>query len=259
MLRAVKHSALFFILIVLSIIAIEQIQAPGAINASLAAYPAPFNGSEIHSRDITPFYKWTSMLARLDANKQPLQPWLDNRKMLESLPATDMIQKVDDIINSYDYVADITNWGVSDYWETPVEFFAHGGDCEDFAIAKYAWLRSLGVAEERLRIAIVYDRIKDMPHAVLILDINDKAMILDNQIKDIRDSNATTRYRMVYSINRLGWWFPKKSEGNKVSMLGEVKRQEEIANDGAAVEFSKDCLAGSKLPECINAIEPAVR
>jgi predicted transglutaminase-like cysteine proteinase len=252
--RAVNKTALLLILGMLSILGSKNIQGANASNAPLTAYPVPFKGSEVHSTDITPFYKWTGMLARMDARTQPLRPWLDNRKMLESLPAADMVQKVDDFINSYDYVADIINWGVSDYWETPAEFFAHGGDCEDFAIAKYAWLRSLGVAEERLRIAIVYDRIKDMPHAVLILYINNKAMILDNQVRDIRDSSTTSRYRMVYSINRLGWWFPAKSEDDKLSMVEDMKRQ-----SSNAIQFSPDCLAGASRPKCINAIEPAAR
>jgi predicted transglutaminase-like cysteine proteinase len=139
-LRGLKKEIFFFSLVIVSIFRIENIQAHAAdtISAPLIAYLVPFNGSEIHSTDITPFYKWTGVLARMDARTKPLQPWLDNREMLESLPPRDMAQKVDDIINSYDYVADVTNWGVRNYWETPAEFFAHGGSCKDFAIAKYA-------------------------------------------------------------------------------------------------------------------------
>src|SRR5450756_1139456 len=94
--------------------------------------------------------------------------------------------------------------GVTDYWETPDEFFEHGGDCEDFALAKYAWLHSLGVPERRLRIAIVHDTIKDATHAVLIIYINRVALVLDDQVDEIREARAVTRYRMLYSINRLG-------------------------------------------------------
>jgi predicted transglutaminase-like cysteine proteinase len=254
----VKQPAVFFILGMFSVLGILQAYAADTITAPLIAYQTPFNVPEMHSGDITPFYKWTDVLARMDARPRPLQPWLNNRKMLESLPLREMVQRVDDIINSYDYVADETNWGVSDHWETPAECFAHGGDCEDFAIAKYAWLRFLGVTEERLRIAIVYDRIRNLPHAVLLLYINNQAVILDSQVREVRDSNASSRYRLIYSINRLGWWYPR-SEGFKVSMVEDGKRQAGVTNSNDTVQLSKDCVAGNVRPECINAVEPGAR
>jgi hypothetical protein len=135
------------------------------------------------------------------------------------------------------------------------EFFAKGGDCEDFAIAKYAWLRSLGVAEEELRIAIVYDRIRKMTHAVVILHIKGKAMILDSQIKDIRDSGTSNRYRMLYSINRLGWWLPKLPSNVKLSALQDMA-DVEPSSGGDIFDFSQACLAGMISPECLNTIQP---
>lgn len=226
-------------------------------DTSLITHPAPFNIPGTHSTDITLFYRWTGVLARMDASSQSPRPWLDNKNALEGLPVEDMVQKVNDIINSYDYVADSVNWNKSDYWETPTEFFAHGGDCEDFAIAKYAWLRFLGIAENRLLIAIVHDRIRNQPHAVLILYMNNKAMVLDSQVNEIRDSSTISRYRLLYSINRLGWWLPITSENLKVSMINGRPRQGKPASSGSVMQFTKRCLAGESLPECINAIEPA--
>jgi predicted transglutaminase-like cysteine proteinase len=167
----------------------------------------------MNSTDITPFYKMTGVLARMDDSlkKHQPQPWTDNKTLLQSLSPRAQAQKINHIINSYPYVSDITNWGVTDYWETPDEFFEDGGDCEDFALAKYAWLHSLGVPERRLRIAIVHDTIKDATHAVLILYINRVALVLDDQVDEIREGRAVTRYRMLYSINRLGWWLPALS------------------------------------------------
>jgi predicted transglutaminase-like cysteine proteinase len=254
----VKKTTLIFALAIVSIFGIESRGAHAAdtINAPLVAYRTPFNNPETHSPNITPFYRWTGVLARMDARAKPLRPWLDNRKMLEGMPPVEMVQDINDIINKYDYIADITNWGVSDYWETPAEFFAHGGDCEDFAIAKYAWLRFLGVPEERLRIAIVYDRIRELPHAVLILYINNKAMILDSQVSNIRDSDATSRYRIEYSINRLGWWLPTKAGDIRVGMAGDMSSVEPASGDDG-MQFSRNCLDGLSLPGCINAIEPS--
>lgn len=150
----------------------------------------------------------------------------------------------------------LVNWNKSDYWETPEELFARGGDCEDFAIAKYAWLRFIGVAEERLRIAIVYDRIRNIPHAVLVIYINSEALVLDNQVREIRESTATNRYRMIYSINRLGWWLPVRSEEVRVSLVHDMNDLESAAGEEANIRFSKDCISGLTLPQCINAVEP---
>lgn len=257
--RAAKKITVFLICGALLIYNIKNIQAsaPETMNTSLITHPAPFNISGTHSTDITPFYRWTGVLARMDASPQSPRPWLNNKKALEGLPAEDMVQKVNDIINSYDYIADPVNWKTSDYWETPTEFFLHGGDCEDFAIAKYAWLRFLGIAENRLLIAIVHDRIRDRPHAVLILYMNNKAMVLDSQVNEIRDSSTMSRYRPLYSINHLGWWLPITSRNLVIGMINGTHRQGKPAGNDVVMQFTQKCLAGASLPECINAIEPA--
>ncbi len=224
----------------------------------MSAYAAEtfFNAPEAYSTDISPFYKWTGLLARMDSHPQTLQPWLDNKKLLEGLPPREMAQKVDDIVNQYAYISDARNWGVSDYWETPTEFFARGGDCEDFVIAKYAWLRSLGIPEDRLRVAIVHDRIRGVPHALLILYINNKPLVLDSQVKEIRDARAITRYRLIYSINRLGWWYPEKQWSDQISTRNAKGQTEPASGGDNNIQFSRECLTESSLPQCINAVEP---
>ncbi|HEX2752776.1 MAG TPA: hypothetical protein VHP34_06670, partial [Alphaproteobacteria bacterium] len=103
---------------------------------------------------------------------------------------------------------------------------------------------------------IVHDRIQNMPHAVLILYIDDKAMILDNQVREIRDSHATKRYRMIYSINRTGWWLPRASKSLTVKAAIEIPSETEPASGGNAPPFSDDCTAAHLLPVCMDAIEP---
>ena len=62
------------------------------------------------------------------------------------------------------------NWGKADYyWETPIDFLQHAGDREDFAITKYMTLRSLGVASESTRVAVVTDSQLSVAHAVLMV------------------------------------------------------------------------------------------
>jgi predicted transglutaminase-like cysteine proteinase len=225
-------------------------------HAAPAARQVPFSGTEIHSSHIAPFLKWTGVTARMDAEKSSPGAWSDSKKRLKEMLFRVMIESVNNGVNRLPYKADILLWGVSDYWATPQEFLINGGDCEDFAIAKYAWLRLLGVTEDRLRIAIVHDRIQNMPHAVLILYIDDKAMILDNQVREIRDSHATKRYRMIYSINRTGWWLPRASKSLTVKAAIEIPSETEPASGGNAPPFSDDCTAAHLLPVCMDAIEP---
>ena len=52
---------------------------------------------------------------------------------------------VNRFVNGWAYRADADNYGRSDYWATPLEFFRRSGDCEDYVIAKYRSLRLLGL------------------------------------------------------------------------------------------------------------------
>lgn len=49
------------------------------------------------------------------------------------------MEEVHLFVNKIPYLSDEENYGVPDYWAPPGEFFSNeAGDCEDFAIAKYA-------------------------------------------------------------------------------------------------------------------------
>jgi predicted transglutaminase-like cysteine proteinase len=109
------------------------------------------------------------------------------------------LQRVNDYINETPFQCDAAQWCVEDYWATPIELLAnHGGDCEDFAIAKYFALRALNIADDRLR--LVYARIHRAhitgTHVVLayypapdadplILDVLDKKVVPASQRGDL--------------------------------------------------------------------------
>ncbi len=226
----IKKIITLFSIIILFSLNVTNMDASAARKKSplIIVLPAPFNVSENYSSDTSSLYKWTSVLLRMSEQTKTPRPWSKNKTYLEHLDFDEMVKKVNDLINRYPYVTDKTLYGKSDYWATPTEFFLHGGDCEDFALAKYAWLRFLGVPDEKMRIAIVHDRIKNIPHAVLIVYINNKAMILDSQIKNIRASNVTSRYRPIYSINSLGWWVPQKQENFTLGMARGMNNLELI-------------------------------
>ena len=117
------------------------------------------------------------------------------------------LSTVNGAVNRLPYIEDRANYGVDDYWAAPDEFFARGGDCEDFAIAKYVLLRRAGVAAEAMRVVIVHDLALSAAHAILAVTLAGKTYILDNQDADVRPASAVAwRYQPVYSINETGWW-----------------------------------------------------
>lgn len=180
--------------------------------ASLSDYPALFGSEERASTNIAPFTKWSGMFDRFEREMRENtdQPEIAALREaiggLRSLSLRAMSERVNALLNARPYVLDNRNWGQSDYWATPVEFLQRGGDCEDYAIAKYTALRALGVPEERLRLAIVHDKEKNIPHALLIVYDADGALVLDNQAPEVREARQVNRYRPIFSINRTAWW-----------------------------------------------------
>ncbi len=180
--------------------------------AKVNSYPALYGTDEKRSTSLKAFTKWTAMFKKFDrqlkqeASSRAVREWQENLQGFKGMSIKAMADNVNDLVNEKRYITDSKNWGKSDYWATPVEFLERGGDCEDFAIMKYAALRSLGVPEDRMRVAIVQDLKKNIPHAVLVVYTESGAYILDNQIKRLVDAERGSRYRPIYSINRTAWW-----------------------------------------------------
>jgi len=103
-------------------------------------------------------------------------------------------------VNKYQYVSDH-----ADEWKTPRDFYSHGGDCEDFAIAKMHRLVSLGVSSKQL--FLMYVRTPHLAHMVLA-DFSDNPLdpkIFDNRRPDIYRLSETD-YEPVYIINDTGFF-----------------------------------------------------
>ena len=105
---------------------------------------------------------------------------------------------------------------VDDYWATPVEFLAtDGGDCEDFAIAKYFTLRALGVPTDRMRITYVKAITLNQAHMVLAYYPSPGAepLVLDNLIGEIKPASQRTDLVPVYSFNGDNLWVAREMRG----------------------------------------------
>lgn len=166
--------------------------------------------------------QWQHLLVRLDQQRGAWQACLRDaglcgggdarawRSLLADLrgrPLAQQLRGVNDFANRLRYVADIRHWGQSDYWATPLEFLTAGaGDCEDYAILKYAGLRELGVPVDRLRLVVVEDTSRGIAHAVLAVRDDTTTWILDNQESRILPDQQIAHYQPYYSINETGRW-----------------------------------------------------
>jgi predicted transglutaminase-like cysteine proteinase len=105
--------------------------------------------------------------------------WREFLTDLENSSEEYQLLRVNRYINSVRYLSDERNWGQVDYWASPEELFGRGGDCEDYAIAKYFSLRGLGIPAERLRVLVLQK--ENTAHAILLVSQNDEVLVLDNR------------------------------------------------------------------------------
>lgn len=144
----------------------------------------------------------------------------DLRTLLGNLQNADELEKVKRInlfVNQRirAFGNDIDIWGKSDYWATPLESLGReAGDCEDFSIAKYLFLRELDVSNDKLRLTYVRAQIGGpnsrifQAHMVLSYYETPDAepLILDNLIGDIRVASRRPDLKPIFGFNSNGLW-----------------------------------------------------
>ncbi len=133
----------------------------------------------------------------------PWQDFIDGLRGRDPLTQLDLVNRT---MNEVRYRDDRDNWGRYDYWATPGEFFAFGGDCEDYAIAKYYTLKALGFPPERMQILVLNDKARRLPHAVLVVTLQGQELVLDNLNSSIVAWDQTRHYRPIYSVNEDAYW-----------------------------------------------------
>lgn len=101
--------------------------------------------------------------------------------------------------------SDLAQYGAIDVWSSPLVTFANGaGDCEDYAIAKFAALRQAGIAPDDLRIVIMRDTIRGEDHAVAAARLDGHWLMLDNRRMAMIEDASVRNYRPTFVINQYG-------------------------------------------------------
>lgn len=109
--------------------------------------------------------------------------WLEIRNGAASLAPDDQLAYVQHRVNaSIRYLPDSAAFGTPDYWASPLEVMMKAGDCEDFAIAKYLMLRSLGIASTQMKIVALRDSRSGEFHAILAVRQGAAWVYLDNRL-----------------------------------------------------------------------------
>jgi predicted transglutaminase-like cysteine proteinase len=139
------------------------------------------------------------------------------------------LKAVNDFFNKIRYVRDKKVWHKKDYWASPFEFLGQGrGDCEDYAIAKYFALRTLGVPESRLKITYVTLKSKNrkFEQAHMVLNYYQKPtstpVVLDNAVTKLKLASKRKDLTPIYSFNASGLW-EAKNKGKNLKSRGKNK------------------------------------
>jgi predicted transglutaminase-like cysteine proteinase len=154
-----------------------------------------------------------------------LETWQELHNMASPAETDRQMRLVNSFFNRVNFVNDIQHWGEEDYWATPVELLAtNGGDCEDFSIAKYVTLKSMGVPDEQMRIVYVKALRLNQAHMVLAWYPTPDAdpLILDNLTNEILPASSRTDLEPVYSFNGDGLWLNRS--GGDTKRIGEASK-----------------------------------
>jgi len=150
----------------------------------------------------------------------------------QSKTELEKLEIVNNFFNQIQYVADINHWGEKDYWATPVEFLGTGaGDCEDYTIAKYFTLKSMGVPDEKLNLTYVKALTYGVHHMVLAYypTPGGVPLILDNYVLDILPATKRTDLVPIYSFNGTSLWLAKqRGKGKLAGSSSRLKRWQNV-------------------------------
>lgn len=187
--------------------------------SSVQAQVGLFGYQENQRSNLQIFPQWLSVLERHIKQNTPqgncetrqldqchLKNWMQFLKSIRHLSPMRQVEEVNNFANRHDYILDIENYGLEDFWATPREFFTNNGDCEDYAITKMLSLKILGFKMDKIRLVVLQDTNLRTAHAVLAINTPNDTLIMDNQIDEVVSHKHILHYVPVYALNEKQWW-----------------------------------------------------
>lgn len=141
------------------------------------------------------------------------------------------LERVNRFFNQVRFLDDQIHWRRGDYWATPVELLAtNGGDCEDFAIAKYFTLKQLGLSPGKMRLTYVKALELNQAHMVLTYykERGKPPLVLDNLTNEILPATRRRDLVPVYSFNGDGLWKAKQQGDTRLGSADDIVMWREL-------------------------------
>jgi predicted transglutaminase-like cysteine proteinase len=176
------------------------------------------------------------------AQQERIDNWHKLMKEKQHAPVLEKLISVNMFFNRLVFVDDSIHWGKEDYWSTPLEFLiSNGGDCEDFATAKYFTLLNMQVPDEKMRLIYVKSMTLQKPHMVLGYYSVPSAdpLVLDSIIDDIQPASKRKDLFPVYSFNGEGLWLAKQQSSDRVGGSDRLSLWEELLK-----RYQSEAIAG---------------
>ncbi|WP_169829100.1 transglutaminase-like cysteine peptidase [Tsuneonella mangrovi] len=105
------------------------------------------------------------------------------------------------------YVEDSQLYGKADYWAGARETLKlREGDCEDIAIAKMQLLAKMGISRDDMILTIARDNVRHADHALLMVEVDGRRVMLDNATDTLLDASQPQDYRPILSFGSKGAW-----------------------------------------------------
>jgi len=180
----------------------------------------------------------------LDPGQQRIADWHALMKEKRDAPEMEKLGSVNSFFNQLEFVDDLYHWGKNDYWATPQEMLvSNGGDCEDFATAKYFTLRQLDIPDEKMRLTYVKALKLKQPHMVLSYYTEPIAdpLILDSLVKEILTASERPDLIPIYSFNGQGLWLAKKQSSDRLGGSERLSLWQELQ-----LRFSQEAIAAPR-------------
>jgi predicted transglutaminase-like cysteine proteinase len=138
------------------------------------------------------------------------------------------------------YQSDLSHHGVVDLWSAPIATLKDGaGDCEDYAIAKYLALQQAGISTSDIKVLLVRDTASAQDHAITVVRLDGRWVVLDNRWSEIVDTSAASRLLPRFAMDEDG----VKLFASRFAMVEPVESEFDLIP--ASSEFDADEIAWS--------------
>ncbi len=128
--------------------------------------------------------------------------WVRFLRSCNGFEGVDLIRRINCNVNRIPYRSER-----EDIWKTPREFANTGGDCEDFAIAKFVALTEFGFNQPTTGILVLKQTTDRPAHTLAVCAIGGKAFFLDNKKEEIYNLPPKGKDSILFLINRENIYF----------------------------------------------------